>query len=120
MYTNYKLKELDVVSILNTDIEKYDKEYIKNIRKNFNPFLTNGNLVKVKLSEDGKSLLKSLTNYRPKLIKKDKDIYTFEASNENAKLYFRQFLKDAIILEPESLREDMKNEFLEVIKNYQN
>ena len=57
---------------------------------------------------------------RYSLIKKDKDIYTFEASNENAKLYFRQFLKDAIILEPESLKEDMKNEFLEVIKNYQN
>ena len=40
------------------------------MRKNFDPFLGNGNIVKVRLTEEGESLLKSLTNYRPKLVKK--------------------------------------------------
>ena len=118
-YKNYKLKELSVVSVLGDSVTKKNREYIESVRKNFNPFLANGNLVKVLLTEDGKSLLKSLTNYRPKLVKKDKDIYTFEASNENAKLYFRQFLKEAIILEPECLKRDMKSELMEAIKNYE-
>ena len=39
------------------------------MRKNFDPFLGNGNIVKVRLTEEGESLLKSLTNYRPKLVK---------------------------------------------------
>ncbi len=118
-YKNYKLKELNVVSILGDRVTKKDREYIENARKNFNPFLAKGNMVKVRLTEEGKSLLKNLTNYRPKLIKKDKDIYIFEASNENAKLYFRQFLKEAIILEPECLKLDMKSELMEAIKNYE-
>lgn len=118
-YKNYKLKELSVVSVLGDNVTKKNREYIESVRKNFNPFLANGNLIKVLLTEEGKSLLKSLTNYRPKLVKKDKDIYTFEASNENAKLYFRQFLKEAIILEPECLKRDMKSELMEAIKNYE-
>jgi hypothetical protein len=118
-HKNYKLKELSVVSVLGDNVTKKNREYIESVRKNFNPFLANGNLIKVLLTEEGKSLLKSLTNYRPKLVKKDKDIYTFEASNENAKLYFRQFLKEAIILEPECLKRDMKSELMEAIKNYE-
>ena len=51
-------------------------------------------------------------------MEKDEDIYIFEASNENAKLYFRQFSKEAIILEPVELREEMKQDFLEALKNY--
>lgn len=88
------------------------------MRKNFDPFLGNGNIVKVRLTEEGYSLLKSLTNYRPKLVKKDKDIYYFEAANENAKLYFRQFSKEAEILEPKELREEIKKEYLEVLELY--
>ena len=95
-----------------------DKCKKKEKRKNFDPFLGNGNIVKVRLTQEGYSLLKSLTNYRPKLIKKEKDIYYFETANENAKLYFRQFSKEAEILEPKSLREEIKEEYLEVLKLY--
>ncbi|MBR8701980.1 hypothetical protein IX317_001412 [Fusobacterium sp. DD29] len=118
VYANYKLKELEIVSILEEKIKGKDKKYIENMRKNFDPFLGNGNIVKVRLTEEGYSLLKSLTNYRPKLIKKDGDIYSFEAANENAKLYFRQFSKEAEILEPKELREEIKKEYLEVLELY--
>ncbi|ADO83996.1 WYL domain-containing protein [Ilyobacter polytropus] len=117
-YRNYKLKELEIISILDDKIKGKDKKYIESVRKNFDPFLGNGNFVKVRLTGEGVSLMKSLTNYRPKFLKRSGDVYTFEASNENAKLYFRQFLKEAVILEPKELREEMKNEFLEAFESY--
>jgi len=117
-YYNYKLKELTVVSVLDEKIKAKDKKYVEQIRKNFDPFLGNGNMVKVRFTSTGEVLYKSLTNYRPKLIKKEKDLFTFETSNENAKLYFRQFLKEAVVVEPEELREEIKAEFLEAYNSY--
>ena len=117
-YANFKLKELEIVSILEEKIKGKDKKYIENMRKNFDPFLGNGNIVKVRLTEEGESLLKSLTNYRPKMIKKEGDIYYFEVANENAKLYFRQFSKEAEILEPKQLREEIRREYLEILELY--
>ncbi len=118
-YYNYKLKDLEVISILEDKIKGKDKKYIESVRKNFDPFLGNGNFVKVKLTENGIKMIKGLTNYRPKLIEKNDNIYIFETSNENAKLYFRQFSKEAIILEPKELREEMKKDFLEALANYE-
>lgn len=74
--------------------------------------------MKVQLTENGEKLLKSLTNYRPKLLKKEKDFFIFEASNENAKLYFRQFFKDAVIIEPIELREELKKELEDLLNEY--
>ncbi|MCI5724939.1 WYL domain-containing protein, partial [Fusobacterium sp.] len=83
-------------------------------------FLSMGNVVKVRLSVLGESMMKGLTDYRPKFIKRDGDIFYFEAANENAKMYFRGFMKEAEILEPLSLREEMKQEYQEVLKLYEN
>lgn len=117
-YHNYKLKELEVISILDEKLRGKDKKYVDQIRKNFDPFLGNGNFIKVRFTKTGEVLYKSLFNYRPKLIKKEKDIYTFETSSENAKLYFRQFLKEAVIIEPKELRDEIKAEFLEAYESY--
>ncbi|MGL6115053.1 WYL domain-containing protein [Cetobacterium sp. SF1] len=118
-YENFKLKELEVIDILQSKVEIIDKKYVEQVRKNFDPFLGNGNIIKVKLTTVGEALLKSLTNYRPKLKKKDGNIYSFEISNENAKLYFSPFMKEAEILEPLSLREEMKKALLETLDIYQ-
>ena len=117
-YKNFKLKELQVIGVLNDKIPGKDRKYVENIRKNFDPFLADGNKLKVQLTENGEKLLKSLTNYRPKLLKKEKDFFTFEASNENAKLYFRQFFKDAVIIEPIELREELKKELEDLLNEY--
>ena len=119
-YKNFKLKEINLIGILNDKIKGKDKKYVESMRKNFDPFLADGNIIKVKLSEEGEKLLKSLTNYRPKLIKKNKDIYFFEASNENAKIYFRQFFKEAVILEPKELKEELIKELEELLILYKN
>ena len=117
-YKNFKLKELQVIGVLNDKIPGKDRKYVENIRKNFDPFLADGNKVKVQLTENGEKLLKSLTNYRPKLLKKEKEFFIFEASNENAKLYFRQFFKDAVIIEPIELREELKKELEDLLNEY--
>lgn len=117
-YKNFKLKELQVIGVLNDKIPGKDRKYVENIRKNFDPFLADGNKVKIQLTENGEKLLKSLTNYRPKLLKKEKEFFIFEASNENAKLYFRQFFKDAVIIEPIELREELKKELEDLLNEY--
>lgn len=117
-YANFKLKELEIISLLDEKIKGKDKKFIESMRKNFDPFFGNGNIVKVRFTPEGLSLLKSLTNYRPKLIKKEGDIYSFEVANENAKLYFRQFSKEAEILYPPSLREEIKKEYIEILELY--
>lgn len=117
-YENFKLKELDVIAILEEKIILKNKKYIEQVRKNFDPFLGNGNIVKVRLTPVGESLLKSLTNYRPKFIKKEKNIFYFEISNENAKLYFISFMKEAEILEPIELRDEIKKSLNDTLNMY--
>ena len=49
-YENFKLKEIEIITLLNAEILILDKKYIENIRKNFDPFLGNGNIIKVRLT----------------------------------------------------------------------
>lgn len=117
-YYNFKLKDLVVAAILKEKIDSRDKKYIEMVRKNFDPFLGYGNIVTVKFTPRGEGLLKSITNYKPKFKKKEGNIYSFEMSNENAKIYFFPFMKEAEILSPRDLREEMKKSLLESLEIY--
>ena len=117
-YKNLKLKEVEIISIIDETFIIKDEKYVKILKKNFSPFLEKEYIIKVKFTEKGKSLLKSLTNYRPKFLKKEDEIYLFKASKENTKLYFRQFAKEVEILEPIELRQEIKNEILEILSLY--
>ncbi|MGL4254052.1 MAG: WYL domain-containing protein [Fusobacteriaceae bacterium] len=117
-YLNFKLKDLAVGGILQEKIDFYDKKYIEMVKKNFDPFLGYGNIVKVKLSPKGEGFLKGITNYKPKLKKREGNIYSFEMSNENAKIYFLPFMENAEILSPPELREEMRNSLLSTLKLY--
>lgn len=118
-YQNYKLKELEVLSILPEKVKRRDKKFIENTRKRYSPFSGKENIIKVRLTELGESMLKGWTNYRPKLSKIEGNIFYFEATNEQARLYFRIFLKEAEILEPKELREEILQDLLESICSYQ-
>lgn len=119
VYKSIKLKEIEIIEVLEEKILVRDKKYIENIRKNFDPFLGEKLIIKVKFTHFGESMLKSLTNYKPRLIKKDEEFYYFEMTLENAKVYFSSFMKEAKILEPSSLREEMKKSFLEAYIHYE-
>ena len=119
VYKSIKLKEIEIIEVLEEKILVRDKKYIENIRKNFDPFLGEKLIIKVKFTHLGESMLKSLTNYKPRLIKKEEEFYYFEMTLENAKVYFSSFMKEAKILEPGSLREEMKKSFLEAYIHYE-
>ncbi|MGL6066759.1 MAG: WYL domain-containing protein [Cetobacterium sp.] len=117
-YRNLKLKDVLILGTLSEKIQIRDKKFIENIRKNFDPFLGERLLIKAKFTQIGESMLKSFTNYKPKLIKKEDDLYFFEMTLENAKFYFASFLKEVRIIEPEKLKEELKKSFLEAYKIY--
>ena len=117
-YRNYRLINIKGVSILNESIEHYNEEYIKNIRDNFDPYLSYGSIIKVKFSEYGIEQMNRVMINRPKKIENSGDIYTFECSELKAKLYFPQFLGNAEILEPKELREWFRHEFEKALERY--
>lgn len=120
IYRSIKLKDLVILGVLNEKIQIRDKKYIENMRKNFDPFLGERLLIKAIFTPIGESMLKSFTNYKPKFIKKDENIYQFEMTLENAKFYFASFLKEVTIIEPQKLREELRNSFMQAYKIYDN
>lgn len=117
-YETIRLKELELVILLRDKIEKKDIKYIEKVRKDFDPFLKDRVDIKVKMTSKGESLLKSLTNYRPKVEKKEGHIYYFKTSLENAELYFGSFYNEVEILEPESLRNNMIENARKILNLY--
>ncbi|MGL4210528.1 MAG: WYL domain-containing protein [Cetobacterium somerae] len=119
IYRSVKLKDVVILGVLNEKIQIRDKKYIENMRKNFDPFLGERLIIKARFTPRGESMLKSFTNYKPKLIKKEEDIYFFEMTLENAKFYFASFLKEVRIIEPQKLKDELKKSFLEAYKIYE-
>ncbi|MGL4988403.1 MAG: WYL domain-containing protein [Cetobacterium sp.] len=117
-YRSIKLKDVIILGVLDEKIQIRDKKFIENMRKNFDPFLGERLVIKAKFTPMGESLLKSFTNYKPKLLKKEDDLYYFEMTLENAKFYFASFLKEVRIIEPENLKHELKKSFLEAHKMY--
>ena len=112
-YKNYKLSYLNQVYTTSETGNWEDKKYINDVIKNFDPFLSKGQVIKIRLSERGKKLFKAIKINRPKLINSKDDIFEFEASEEQIKRYFTYFLDDATIIEPIEL----KKWFIEIYEN---
>ncbi len=117
-YRNYRLINIKPIAVLNEVFQKDDETYLNKIKINFDPFLSYGKTVKVHLTEKGELLYHKIVTNRPKIIDEHNSIYTFECSEDKAKLYFSQFLDEAEILEPSDLREWFKNKYQSVLKKY--
>ena len=76
--------------------------------------------MKVKFTEKGLELYEKVLTNRPKVLTKDENIYTFECDNKLAIVYFAQFFSLIEILEPQELREKLKNELENTLKIYKN
>lgn len=115
-YKNYKLSNLKQAYTL-SEMGKWDEEeYIQNTIKNFDPFLSQGRKIVVKLSEEGIRILKVSKVNRPKIIAEKENIFEFECSQEQAKKYFSYFLDEALILEPLELRDWFQKKFENALK----
>ena len=117
---NYRISEIEEVWFTNENIEIKDKKYIDDVYKNFDPFLSYKNTVKVEFTEKGVELYEKILINRPKLLDKKDGIYTFECDNKLAMVYFAQFFSNVKILEPNELKERLKNELKKTIKIYEN
>lgn len=117
-YRVYRISEIEKIWLTTSEIEIRDKYYIEKIKENFDPFLSFNKHIKVRFTEIGiKRYEKALLN-RPKLVSQDKNIYIFQCSEKHAKVYFAQFYSEVEILEPKSLREEFKKEFIKILSLY--
>lgn len=116
-YKNYKLSYLKQVYTTSEVAKWEDSDYIEDVIKNFDPFLSKGQIIKVRLSENGKKLLKTIKINRPKLISEDGDLFEFEASDEQIKRYFSYFFDEATVIEPIELKEWFIEKYENALKN---
>ncbi|WP_338959531.1 WYL domain-containing protein [Fusobacterium nucleatum] len=116
-YKNYKLSYLNQVYTTSETGNWEDKKYINDVIKNFDPFLSKGQVIKIRLTERGKKLFKAIKINRPKLINSKDDIFEFEASEERIKRYFTYFLDDATIIEPIELKKWFIEKYENALKN---
>ena len=119
-YKNYKLSYLKQVYTTSEVAKWEDSDYIEDVIKNFDPFLSKGQIIKVRLSENGKKLLKTIKINRPKLISEDGDLFEFEASDEQIKRYFSYFFDEATVIEPIELKEWFIKKYENALKNLKN
>ncbi|WP_426709746.1 WYL domain-containing protein [Cetobacterium sp. SF1] len=117
-YRNYRIANISKVTLSKNFIEEFDKEYIKNVEKNFDPFLSYGKEVVVKMNENSKKIYEVAILNRPKVLKKEEDTWTFQCTNKLAKIYFPQFLHEIEIMYPLELREWFKKNFEKTAKLY--
>lgn len=118
-FRNYRISNLKDIKISKEDVEIKDETYIEEIKKNFDPFLSFGHQVKIRMTPEGEWLYKKVLANRPKVLSKDGDIWIFECTEKLAEIYFTQFLSRIEILEPVSLRKKFKANFEEMTKIYE-
>ncbi len=118
-FKNYRLCNIESVYITRNKFVFRDKNFIENVKKDFDPFLSQGKIIKVFLTEKGEKIFRELRVNRPKVLNKKNGIYEFQCSEEKAKRYFSYFLDEAEILEPIHLREWFIRKFSNALTLYQ-
>ncbi|MCQ2555273.1 MAG: WYL domain-containing protein [Clostridia bacterium] len=76
--------------------------------------------IKVRLTEQGKRLYKAIYLQRPPVKEIQDDIYTFSCSAEQAMQYFRKFGKNAVVVYPSTLTDDLYNFYSGARRVYKN
>lgn len=119
-YKNYKLSNIKVVFITQEKKEWENREFIKNVIKNFDPFLSQGKKIKAILTDEGKKILSAIAVNRPETISVKDNLFEFKCSEEQAKRYFTYFLDEIEIVEPLSLREWFIQKYKSALEKYSN
>lgn len=90
----------------------------KELEEHFDPYLCYGETVKVRLTNEGEKMLARIATNRPKTMSNEGGVHTFICSEILAQRYFGQFLAEAEILEPASLREWFKKKLADSAARY--
>lgn len=104
-FKNFSIRNIRSVYVIGQNVYDGEKEYVKNVIENFDPFLSYSKTVIVRFTDEGLELLNNLKTYRPKILEQDGNIYKFQCSILLGKRYFSNFWNEAEILEPKELRD---------------
>ena len=118
-YRNYKLCNIKYVYILDESKHRIDTEYLRRVRENFDPFLSYGMSVVIRLNDAGKKKYDRIKTNRPKLIEKLDNSWIVEGSEEKIKRYFSYFMSDIEIISPLSLKKWFYEEAVKMLKIYE-
>lgn len=118
-YKNYKISNVKYVYILDESRSEVDAKYFKRVRDDFDPFLSYGILVVVRLSKEGEKKYDRMKTNRPRLIKKLENNWIVEGSEEKIKRYFSYFMSDVEIISPLSLKKWFYEEALKMVQGYE-
>ena len=125
-YRTYRLSNLSEVIVRKERqemkkelLKEQGKDYLKNLKINYDPFLSYQKRVKVKFTEEGERLFGVIHYNRPKeLAKGSNGEMLVECSEQKAIAYFSQFIDEVEILEPLELREKFKKRLTNASKKY--
>lgn len=104
-FKNFSIRNIRSIYVTGQNVYDGEKEYVKNVIENFDPFLSYSKTVTVRFTDEGLELLNNLKTYRPKILEQDGNIYKFQCSILLGKRYFSNFWNEAEILEPKELRD---------------
>jgi len=104
-YAVFKLRKIKGVMFTGKNFAARNEEYVKSVAKNFDPYLSHGHVVKLRLVGLGLETLENFDLIMPKLLERDGDVLKFECSQRYAEIFFSPFMDRIEIIEPESLRD---------------
>lgn len=113
----YSLQNIKKINI-RKDFQEYYYDNIEKITCDFDPFLPYENTVKIKITSDGEKIFQRKKQVRPKILKKERNIWELECTPYKAFLYFADFYDEVEILEPKSLRKKFKEKINKMYEMY--
>ena len=122
---SFRISRMKKVIVLEeaSSIKEETKHYLEKMKKNGPQFAYDSrrdtSLIKVRFTKRGEEMYKKIYLHRPAAVAKEGNVYLFECSAGQAYQYFSRFSRNAVILEPESLYEDMKKFYGMGVRAYQ-
>ena len=113
MAYSFRISRMEKVVLLNeaAEFEEETVRLLEKMRRNGPQFAYDARrkdpLIKVYLTPRGEEMFRKIYLHRPSPIKKEGGIYWFECSTGQAYQYFSRYSRNAVILEPKDLQDDM-------------
>ena len=114
---NYSLQNIIKIT-KRDDAQEYYFDDMDKVDNDFDPFFSYDSVVKIKITAEGEKRFQRKKELRPKILKKDKDIWELECTPFKAFLYFAEFYDEVEILEPEFFRKQITEKINKMYKIY--
>ena len=121
---SYRISRIKQIKILNEDVDRHaEYDYIFDNMIKYGPqfaYEVNKEIkrIKVKFTDRGKEMYKRIYLHRPAVTEIDGNIYYFDCSRNQAYQYFARFGSNALVLEPQDLREDLYKFYFHASNKY--